>query len=291
MSSGADARWREQRYAIDGPTLNAAIGPGAGPPLVFLHGVSRRWQDAVPLAAGLAGRWQPWGLDLRGHGSSARCPGAYLVRDYVGDVVRFLRAHVPEPAVLYGHSLGAMVAAGVAAELPRHVRAIILEDPPGPGFLGRVPGNSYGILFAGLRSLAGSDRPTAETARLLAELPMSAPGSPRTVRLGDVRDATSIRFMARCLRDLDPEVLTPLLEARWLEGLSLPDVYGRVRCPALVLAGDEKAGGMLPADEAAALAGAITDCTRIDFPGVGHLLHWMQTERTLRHLHGFLEAL
>lgn len=281
----------ERLYAIDGPTLNVATGPAAGPPLVLLHGVSRRWQDYVPLVPALAGRWQPFAVDFRGHGGSDRGGGRYLVRDYVADVVGFLRAHVPARAVLYGHSLGALVAAGVAAELPRQVRAVVLEDPPGAAFLAAVPANTYGTLFAGLRSLAGGDRPVVETARLLADLPMSPAGSARPVRLGDVRDAPAIRFMARCLRDLDPEVLTPLLEARWLDGFPLPDVYRQIRCPALLLCGDERAGGMLPAADAAALTECIPDCTRVDFPGVGHLIHWMQTERTLRHLHSFLEAL
>ena len=34
-----------------------------------------------------------------------------------------------EPLIIFGHSLGAMVAAAVAAELPQLVLGIVLEDP------------------------------------------------------------------------------------------------------------------------------------------------------------------
>lgn len=281
----------ERVVSLDEMALNGASSPAAGPPLLLLHGVGRRWQDFAPILPALTQRWQTHALDFRGHGGSGRCPGRYRVCDYAADVVRMVRTQWTGPAVLYGHSLGALVAAWVAAEVPRGVRAVILEDPPGADWLARLGQTSYSALFAGFRALAGRDRSVSETARLLADLPVGPADDPAALRLGDRRDATSLRFTAHCLRDVDPEVFTPLLENRWLEGYAVPEVMRGIRCPALLLCADERAGGMLPAHEAAALAGLIADCTRIDLPGVGHLVHWTETEQTMRLVLGFLESL
>ncbi len=106
-----------------------------------------------------------------------------------------------------------------------------------------------------------------------------------------MRDATSIRFTARCLRDLDAGVLDELLSGRWLDGYDAENVWAGVRCPALLLCGEEIRGGMLPRGEAHTIAGRMADCTLLDVPGVGHLVHWLEAETTLRLVAGFLEAL
>ena len=54
--------------------------------------------------------------------------------DYARDAAAVLRS-LREPAVVCGHSLGALVAGVVAAQLPERVRAVVLEDPPAPSVL------------------------------------------------------------------------------------------------------------------------------------------------------------
>jgi pimeloyl-ACP methyl ester carboxylesterase len=282
--------WLEQSFAGPDAPLQIVTGPAAGPPLLFLHGVCRRWQDFLTLSPLLASRWQVHGLDFRGHGASGRTPGQYHVIDYVTDVVAVLRQHIAAPAVVYGHSLGALVALAAAAELPDRVRAVILEDPPAPLLLRDIRHTPFFALFAGQRELAGSRLPVAQIARHLAEIRL--PGADGRSRcLGDLRDATALRFSARCLQDLDPEVLTPLLEGRLLAGYDWGRVVSGVRCPALLLRGDEPCGGMLSQDAAQALTEGLADATRIDLPGCGHLIHWEQAEKTLRYVVGFLESI
>src|SRR5215207_7214247 len=101
--------------------LNVAAGPTAGPPLLLLHGVVRCWRDWLTLVPGLAGRWQVFALDFRGHGRSARRPDRYKVADYLEDAVALVKGRFAEPGVLFGHSLGALVALGVAATVPERV--------------------------------------------------------------------------------------------------------------------------------------------------------------------------
>jgi pimeloyl-ACP methyl ester carboxylesterase len=255
----------------------------------LLHGVTRRWQDFLTLSPVLAGRWQVHGLDFRGHGASGRAPGKYRVIDYVSDAVSLLQTRVSEPAVIYGHSLGALVAAAVAAEQPERVRAVVLEDPPAPALIANIRQTPFFYLFAGLHELAGSTEPVSEIARQLAEVRL--PGADGySVRLGKLRDATALRFGARCLQDLDRHVVTPLLDGRWLTGYDWDRVLRGVRCPALLLCADEKCGGMLANDDANFMAERLADVTRIDLPGCGHLIHWEQSEKTLRYVVGFLES-
>ena len=111
------------------------------------------------------------------------------------------------------------------------------------------------------------------------------------VRLGDLRDAMSLRFTARCLQQMDPAALTPLLECRWLDGLDLPALYRGVRCPALLLRADEAFGGVMSRRDADDVAGLMAECHVIDFPRVGHQIHWLDPSGCLRYALGFLESL
>jgi pimeloyl-ACP methyl ester carboxylesterase len=148
----------------------------------------------------------------------------------------------------------------------------------------------YHALFTGMKALAGLDSPVPVLARQLAELRLPGANGD-TVRLGDIRDAVALRFLARCLQQLDPEVLTPVLEGRWLEEYEAEAVYRGVGCPALLLRADDSCGGMLPKHDADQIAVWLSDGTVIDFPGVGHLIHWQAAEATQQFVTGFLESL
>src|SRR4051812_21747889 len=181
----------------------------------MFHGVGRKGIDFLPLVPVLASRWHLHLVDHRGHGGSGRVPGQYRVADHVPDALAIL-SWLGRPAVLFGHSLGALVAAGAAAARPELVLAVVLEDPPSAGFLARLPETGYFATFQAMRRLAGSQRPTAELARELGETLVPAPNG--QVPLSSLRDGCALRFIARCLQDVDGEIFTPALEGRWLDG-------------------------------------------------------------------------
>mgnify|MGYP002780504536 FL=1 len=264
-------------------------GPADGPPVLFLHGVSRCGRDFAPLFPHLAGSWQVHAIDHRGHGRSGRAAGGYRVVDYARDAAAVVRA-LPEPVVLFGHSLGALVAAGVAATEPDRVRAVVLEDPPGYGFLVKFVKTAYYPQFVAVQKLAGQDRPVADLARDLGNVALPQPNG-STARLGDFRDAAMIRFSASCLPDLDPAVFDSVLDGTWLDGYDEEAVWRGVACPVLLLRGEEARGGMLPRADADRMAAALADCTRVDVPGAGHLIHWLATEACVRLTLSFLESL
>ena len=105
------------------PALSFIESDSPGPTLLMLHGVTRCAEDFKPIFDLLAPHWRIVAPDHRGHGGSERATG-YLVTDYVADAVRFVRDELAAPVFIHGHSLGAMVAAAVAAELPALVRGV-----------------------------------------------------------------------------------------------------------------------------------------------------------------------
>ena len=274
-----------------GVGLHLASAREGGPPVLLLHGVTRRWQDWLTVLPCLAPRWQAFALDLRGHGKSDRTPGAYRIADYVPDVVDFLRRGLDEPAIVIGHSLGANVAAAVAAEAPERVRALVLEDPPlemaGP----RIVETGLLELFPHFLRHAGSDRPVDEIAGELAEARVRSWGHAVPVRLGDVRDLVSLRVSASGLKRLDPGVLEPPLAGRWLDGSDVADDLGRIRCPTLLLQADGLFGGLLPDAHAAEMAALIRHCVHIKLTGIGHSIHSTATEAMMRLVLPFLGSI
>ena len=270
-------------------SLHVAAGPPAGNPLILLHGVSRSSRDFSPLFSALAARWQVFAVDQRGHGQSSRA-SSYFVRDYATDLADMLLARpVFKPAVIYGHSLGGLVAVCVAARCPEAVRGIILEDPPNPEILAEIQGTSFFPHFAAMQKLAGLKLPIGEVARQLAEVRLTT--ATGEVRLGNLRDGVSLRLVARCLKDVDPAVYDPLLAGRWMDGIDWQATLRSVRCPVLLLAADEKAGGMLSRSAVEVMQQHVADIIHLPHPGIGHLIHWQATETCLRHTLGFLESL
>jgi len=282
--------YRESLVSAGRVQLNLMTSDGVGPPLLLLHGVVRCWQTFLPLLPHLDRRWQVQAFDLPGHGKSERLAGGYLVVDYVRVAAELVRTHFPQPIVVYGHSLGAMVAAGVAAELGDRVRALVLEDPPLDTMASRIRETWLHGYFSGLAAHAGSSQPAARLARELSNLVTVDPRSGASQRLGDVRDAAQLRFMARCLKQLDPAVLRPVIEARWLAGFDWPQVFSRLACPMLLLQADEAAGGMLMDADAAQAITLAADCTLVKLRGCGHNMHVGRTQDVANIVHAFLEG-
>lgn len=268
--------------------IHATVGPANGPPLVMLHGIGRRGSDLLSIVPALASRWHLHLIDHRGHGASNRAPGRYRVIDYVADAIAIVN-YLGRPAVFYGHSLGALVAAAVAGARTELVQAVVLEDPPSEAFLAKLPETAYHATFTAMRRLAGSNLPVAELTRELGMTEVRTPAG--MVPLRQVRDAASLRYLARCLQDVDRDVYTPVLEGRWCQGYDERSIWKSIGCPALLLRGDPALGGMLPDADAKVMTESVPDLTRVDIAGVGHLIHALQPETTTRHLLNFLESL
>jgi pimeloyl-ACP methyl ester carboxylesterase len=258
------------------------------PPILCLHGVTRRWQSFLPLIPALALRWQVYALDQRGHGQSERGEG-YFAIDYAPDAVSFVRDEIERPAIVYGHSLGAMVAAAVAAEAPNLVRAVILEDPPFDTMGANIKSYPLYPYFIALESLASNGMDVPQLVEKLGAIEIDTLNGKAALR--HLRDASALRFTAKCLQRLDPAVMTPIVRAQWLKGYDLQTIANRIQAPTLIMQADANAGGMLTDGDADLLEQTIPDVTRVRISGIGHQLHTAAPDAVLRIVLGFLESL
>lgn len=104
------------------------------PPLLFVHGLAHgAWCFAEHWLPAAAARGFPaYAVSLRGHGGSGggRRLGRTLMRDYVHDVLQAI-ASLPQPPVLVGHSMGALIAQLAADRYQPRGLALLAGAPLG----------------------------------------------------------------------------------------------------------------------------------------------------------------
>lgn len=101
---------------------------GDGPGLLLLHGLFGRATTWASTAAWLTPHFRVVALDQRGHGRSDKPDDAYRREDYIQDAAEVIQRLGLEPAVVVGHSMGALNAWVLAAQRPDLVRALVLLD-------------------------------------------------------------------------------------------------------------------------------------------------------------------
>lgn len=102
------------------------IEAGQGEPLLLIHGVGMRAEAWAPQIAALAATARVIAVDMPGHGDSDALPGRPDLTDYVGWAARVVQALGLGPVSVAGHSMGALIAAGLAVERPELVRRAAL---------------------------------------------------------------------------------------------------------------------------------------------------------------------
>ena len=121
---------REARGRVSGDGVELAFGywPGRGAPVVALHGLTATYVTFVGVAERLQGRRPLFAPDLRGRGDSGKPDGPYGMAQHARDVAQAMRALGLGPSLIVGHSMGAFVAAALAAGEPELVAGVILVD-------------------------------------------------------------------------------------------------------------------------------------------------------------------
>jgi pimeloyl-ACP methyl ester carboxylesterase len=126
---------RERRIALPYLTLAALEwGDASAPPLVALHGWLDNAGSFATLAPLLASRYRVTALELPGHGHSDHLPAGvgYHYLDHVRAVLGALDVLALPRCSLLGHSLGAGIAALVAAAAPARIECLHLIEGLGP---------------------------------------------------------------------------------------------------------------------------------------------------------------
>ncbi|MBK3544785.1 alpha/beta fold hydrolase [Streptomyces sp. MBT60] len=228
---------------------------GDGPPLLLLHGLAGHCGEWEALTARFAATHRVIAFDARGSGASTRRPGDVTRAAHVSDVRAVARRFglAGEDTVLVGQSMGGLTALLTAAAHPELCRALVLIEAgpagPSPGLpeqIGRWL-DSWPVPFPD-RAAAEAFFGGGPAGRAWAAGLTPGPGGlhPRVDR--DVMVAT---VQENAHRDY------------W-------DAWDRVRCPVLVLRGEN---GTMKPDEADRMRDR-HPATRIAvIPGAGHDAH------------------
>jgi pimeloyl-ACP methyl ester carboxylesterase len=284
----------EHLLDTDAVTINYAEGPPSGPPLVFLHGGSGRWQNYEGIIPDLAARFHLYAPDFRGHGKSGRVPGRYRIQDYADDTITFLRRCVAEPACLFGCSMGGIVALMVAAQAPGDVRAVAVGDSPltrrtdSPAHHDRTRAR-----VAAWRDLAGGRLSIDEIAEALKDTPTEIPGQdePVTMREKYGEDSGNYTWVATNLYYTDPDMLTAVLDETYTVGYEMEKVLPAIRCPVLLLQADPDVGGLMTDAEVERALPLLAHPRHVRFERTSHSIFLPDKEPVLRAIIEFFESL
>ncbi len=258
--------------------------PAPGEPLVMLHGGAWRWQEYLSLLPHFAQRWHIYALDLRGNGRSGWVSDHYRLEDFTEDNGEFVR-RLTAPAVLIGHSLGAVIALMVAARCPEKAKGLIIEDAA--------------LTLENYRRIIDASR---DMYRLWLDLKKTAhPEDELSVALADkYKDYPSVTsawilFFATCLWQLDPTFFNSLLHDfdGFVKGYDYKQILAKIACPMLFIRGEAARGAVMTDDELSWLTQNCSQVRCAQIRGVGHLLHLQDKgqQPVLAEMMTFLESL
>jgi pimeloyl-ACP methyl ester carboxylesterase len=286
-----------QEFTLDigSVRLNYAEIPAVeGPPLVLLHGGSACWQSFHPILDDLAPSGPIYAPDFRGHGQSGWVPGSYRLQDYAGDSISFLKQRLTEPANLFGHSLGGMVALLIAAQYPQGVRAVAVGDAPLSSEAWRKVLQQGEERLAAWRDLAGGQKPLAELIEILKDTPVEVPGRSRQIPLCEVvgKDSPVLEWLATNLYQNDPDMLTALLDRfeTTAAGYEMSTVLPAITCPVLLLQADPTRGGVMTDLEVKQALHLLAQPHHARLEGLSHVFHNERKEPVVKALQAFFQG-
>lgn len=252
----------------DGLRLHYRDYPGGAgrPPILCLSGLTRNARDYERLAERLSPGWRVICAELRGRGESAPAPdpASYQPPIYLKDLEALLDALAVERVVLFGTSLGGLLAMMLTATHPALVAGVLLND------VGPV------IEPAGLARIRsyvgkGASWPTwLHVARALAEGHADAyPRYDIEDWLGMAKRLCRLTPTGRIVYDYDLRIAEPMRAVEVVAPPNLWPVFESVAGrPALLVRGARS--DILSDVTARAMVAAVRGLEHVEVPDVGH---------------------
>lgn len=244
--------------APDGP-VQVTVWPAQPPrrasdPVLFAcHGWTDSAEVFAPLVTRLRRRWTVVAADAPAHGGTPLRDGDFVIANHAVSALAVVDS-LPQvvgrgrPVVAFGHSMGALTAARVAAARPDLVSALVIEDPARTT-LRRT--HSVTRMRSWLTGLQAGDH-----ASRVAWVRANHPDWPRAELAPWARSKAAVD-----LRHLDRP-------HDW--GEPLPAILSEVRCPVLIIRGEPANGGIVSMTAARRCAAACSGGARVIALDAGH---------------------
>lgn len=245
-------------------------GPAEGGTVVLIHAVGldlTYWDRQIEA---LTAHHHVVALDLPGHGRSAPAPHSSGIVELAHDVATVIDDLGPLPVHVVGHSFGGMVAQELAISYPDRVRSLALA----------ATATSFSDETRDYLRGHGSAVSSQGMSAALPSLPLSL-ASETLQRRPDLLERLTKTILA-----MDPDVYA----AAWNEIASFDasDRLGSIRCPSLLLVGDEDRN--TPPAASTELANAIPGAEMVVIPGASHMVPMEAPERFNKELLHFLRT-
>lgn len=262
---GEWASWPDGEVLSDGmPIHYYRVGDRSKPAVVLLHGFTDFGLCWARLATDLATDYDLIMVDAIGHGRSGGTGRGFRGRAG-GDVLAVIAGLGLDRPAIIGHSMGAGTAAGVAAEAPDTIRALVLEDP---GWRDAVATSTeVGVTGAPTGSRAALGSPSwIDWVKGFKALSAEERYARAAIERPEWAEAERLPWAdAKALLDLavfdEPRATGP---TPWRE------VARRISCPTLLLTADPARGGIVTPGVAEEALGYWREGRVVNLPGAGH---------------------
>lgn len=244
---------------------------GEGPVVTMSHALGCNLALWDEQAKTLSAHYRVLRYDTRGHGRTSAPPGPYSLEQMADDVHGLLNALGVAQTHFVGISMGGMIGQIFALKYPSMVRSLILSSTTS-----RYPAAARSAWEERIRTVeAKGMEPLVEPA---LERWFTAPFRERR---RDVMDG--VRAM---IRSTPPQGYIGCCYA--IPTIDVTDRLGEVRCPALVIAGENDPG--TPVTMAQEICATLPSSELVILPSASHLCNLEQPEAFNHVLLGFLDT-
>lgn len=223
----------EQKFRDVKGVRTRSIEAGEGDVLILLHGTGGHAEAYTRNFRRHSKHFRTISLDMIGHGYTDAPDIAYTIDDMVAHLYDFVETIGADKVSISGESLGGMIAAHFAIRYPERTRRIVMNT----GLLmHREEKDRVGIRDLLERTRKATGQLTKEAVRARLSWLMHTPEVSVTDELVDIRHAIySQPGRAPMILRIAEEVISGLLDDKWVAKYTNEEDLRKIQCPAMIL--------------------------------------------------------
>ncbi|MGF6878664.1 alpha/beta fold hydrolase [Paraburkholderia sp. MM5477-R1] len=242
---------------------------GTGEPLVLIHGVGMQARAWHPQIDDLSAEFRVISVDMPGHGTSTALDVNAGLQQFVNWAIEFIEALDAGPVNLAGHSMGSLIAAGVAVTRPDLVRRVAVLN----GVYRRTPEARDAVLQRAAELRSGT---------IDVETPLK-----RWFNAGETQHIAAQKVES-WLKSVDPASYATAYTAFASGDEVYADGWHTIACPALVLTGSDDANST--PEMAEQMASAAHNGRAVVIRNERHMVNLTAPEEVNRALRAWLQT-